>query len=349
MSLQKSVRPPLPIAVTMGDPAGISTEITAQAWISRQQNGLSPFFVLTRGSLFEKLGQYSDIQCPIENIDSPIEAMDAFENALPVIELPDEIVSHPGQPAPSSGAMTIHSITKAVEYIKKGEASSLVTNPINKHVLYQAGFEFPGHTEYLAKLAEQWGLHNVRPVMMLASRHLRTVPLTIHIPLEKVAEQITTDLIIETAHTISDDLKKYFGLRSPRLAVTGLNPHAGENGAMGTAEIKIIEPAIRSLQAEGITVTGPHPADTLFHEAARKNYDVVLGMYHDQALIPIKTLSFDEGVNTTLGLPFVRTSPDHGTAYNIAGKGQATPKSLIEALRMAKQMSDHLRKTTPDD
>ncbi len=332
-------QPEIPIALTMGDPAGIGTEITVLAWKQRQHQGLTPFFVLSRKSLFRKLASLDGFEIPLALISSPAQAIEVFSQALPILELPEEVLAMAGKPDPSNGAMTIFSISQAVDLVKKGEAVSVVTNPINKHVLYDAGFEFPGHTEYLAKLSEQWGQPSVRPVMMLASKQLRTVPLTIHIPLAKVADHLTSALIEETARIISNDMTRYFGLKSPRIAVAGLNPHAGENGAMGTAEIDIIEPAISALKAEGLNISGPYPADTLFHAAARETYDVVIGMYHDQALIPIKTLSFDEGVNTTLGLPFVRTSPDHGTAYDIAGKGLARPTSLIEALKLAGQMS----------
>ncbi|MCP4936860.1 MAG: 4-hydroxythreonine-4-phosphate dehydrogenase PdxA [bacterium] len=339
MPSSQSLQTSLPIALTMGDPAGIGTEITVLAWKKRQQHKLAPFFVLSRKSLFEKLAILDGFEIPLEMISSPEHANEVFSQALPVLELPQEVPAIAGKSDPSNGAMTILSISQAVELVKKGQAASVVTNPINKHVLYEAGFEFPGHTEYLAKLAEQWGKGSVRPVMMLASRQLRAVPLTIHIALSQVAEHITSALIMETARIISNDLTRFFGLKSPRIAVAGLNPHAGENGTMGTAEIDIIEPALNTLKGEGINVSGPHPADTLFHAAARETYDVVIGMYHDQALIPIKTLSFDEGVNTTLGLPFVRTSPDHGTAYDIAGKGVARPTSLIEALKLANDMS----------
>ncbi len=339
MSSSQTASNDLPIALTMGDPAGIGTDITILSWKQRKQHGLAPFFVLSRKSLFAEMAVLDGFEIPLATIRCPFEAIEVFAKALPILELPQSVATKPGSADPSSGEMTIFSITQAVELVKKGQAASIVTNPINKHVLYEAGFEFPGHTEYLAKLSEQWGHGPVRPVMMLASKQLRTVPLTIHIPLSKVAEHLTGALIMETARIISKDLTRYFGLPSPRIAVAGLNPHAGENGAMGAAEIDIIAPALDVLKAEGMNVTGPHPADTLFHASARETYDVVIGMYHDQALIPIKTLSFDEGVNTTLGLPFIRTSPDHGTAYDIAGKGVARPTSLIEALKLASQMA----------
>lgn len=343
MPTQNSNINSLPIALTMGDPAGISTEITVLAWKQRTSNGISPFFVLSRQSLFDQLKQLEGFHIPTVLISSPDEANEAFGQALPILELSDAVDIQPGQPAPSSGAMTIQSISSAVDLVKNRRASCVVTNPINKHVLYQAGFTFPGHTEYLAELAKKWGNENIRPVMMLVSNQMRTVPLTIHIPLADVEKLISKELINETAHIISCDMKKYFGMQSPRILVAGLNPHAGESGAMGKTEIDIIEPAIRALKREGLNISGPFPADTLFHAAARKTYDVVIGMYHDQALIPIKTLGFDEGVNTTLGLPFVRTSPDHGTAYDIAGKGLANPRSLVEALKLAKKMSDQSR------
>ena len=329
----------LPIALTMGDPAGIGSEITVLAWKRRRECGLAPFFVLSRKSLFDKLSHLDGFKVPLAIIRDPADALSMFSHSLPILELPEFVAAIAGKPDPSSGAMTILSIGKAVEFVKSGQASAVVTNPINKHVLYEAGFQFPGHTEYLAKLAGDWGAQTVRPVMMLATKQLRTVPLTIHIPLADVASHISVELIIETARILSGDLTKYFGLKSPHIAVAGLNPHAGEDGAMGTAEMEIIEPALARLKSQGVNVSGPYPADTLFHAKARETYDAVLGMYHDQALIPIKTLGFDEGVNTTLGLPFVRTSPDHGTAYDIAGKGLATPTSLIEALNLARDMA----------
>ena len=341
MTSLQSINHLLPIALTMGDPAGIGTEITALAWKQREISELPPFFVLSRTSLFENLAAREKFNIPLAIIRKPSQAMDVFSQALPILELPQDVISVSGRPTTSNVAMTIRSISQAVDLVKSRQAGSIVTNPINKHILYKAGFKFPGHTEYLANLAEQGRDDHIRPVMMLASKQLRTVPVTIHIPLKDVPRHLNRELIVETARIVSSDLTKYFGLKSPRLAVAGLNPHAGENGAMGTAETDIIEPALNILKEEGLNVSGPHPADTLFHASARETYDVVLGMYHDQALIPIKTLSFDEGVNTTLGLPFVRTSPDHGTAYDIAGKGIARPTSLIEALKLAGEMTIH--------
>ena len=330
-----------PVAITMGDPSGVSTEITIKAWKYFRDTGSLCFFVLSSSHLFEEIKKNSDEKIKIEIISSPDEAKQLFPHAIPIMELPQQVKAVPGKPDPANAKMTLYSISTAVDMVRKKQASSIVTNPINKHVLYQAGFEFPGHTEYLAMLSRSVEMKTSHPVMLLVSPQLKTVPLTIHIALEDVAKSISSELLCETAHIISHDLEKYFGLDFPHIAVAGLNPHAGENGAMGKTEIEIIEPALEKLRAQGVNVTGPYPADTLFHEKARQNYDVVLGMYHDQALIPIKTLGFDEGVNTTLGLPFVRTSPDHGTAYDIAGKGVANPKSLIEAIRLAQSMSNH--------
>ena len=334
----------LPIAVTMGDPAGISAEITALSWKRSRKEQLSPFFIVSRASLYDELNASSSQKVPFKIINSPAETFAVFPHAIPILELPKKVETIAGQPDPANAEMIIKSISTAVDLVQSKQASSLVTTPINKHVLYQAGFEFPGHTEFLAKLATQENGQLKRPVMMLVSSQLKTVPLTIHIPLRDVPTAITKQLIEETVHIISADMKKYFGLQSPRIAVAGLNPHAGENGSMGKTEIEIIEPVLRELKNKGLNISGPHPADTLFHAKARKNYDVVLGMYHDQALIPIKTLGFDEGVNTTLGLPFVRTSPDHGTAYDIAGKGLANPQSLMEAIKLAQSMSSNLQR-----
>ena len=219
--------------------------------------------------------------------------------------------------------------------MRTGRASAVVTNPIAKSALYKAGFEFPGHTEYLAALAERFAPGPHRAVMMLAGPDLRTVPVTIHIPLAEVPKRLTTELIVATGRIVARDLARRFGIAAPRIAVCGLNPHAGEDGAIGREDIEVVPPAVAALRAEGIDAFGPLPADTLFHAAARARFDAALGMYHDQALIPIKTLAFDEGVNVTLGLPFVRTSPDHGTAFEIAGTGRARPDSLVAALRLA--------------
>ena len=232
------------------------------------------------------------------------------------------------------------SIERAVDLVRQGAARAVVTNPISKAVLYGSGFAFPGHTEYLAALASAKG-RQLHPVMMLASPALKVVPVTIHVPLKDVPRLLTSELILKTIEITAKDLGRYFGIMRPRLAVSGLNPHAGEDGGLGREEIDIIAPAIAAAQDKGLDVTGPHPADTMFHDAARAGYDVAICMYHDQALVPFKTLAFADGVNVTLGLPFVRTSPDHGTAFSLAGTGKANPRSLIEALKLAASMSDH--------
>jgi 4-hydroxythreonine-4-phosphate dehydrogenase len=260
-----------------------------------------------------------------------------------VVPIPLARPVEPGRPDPANGAAVIAAIEQATAAVVRGEAAAVVTNPIAKGVLYKAGFTHPGHTEFLADLASRLvGNGPWRPVMLLASDELRVVPLTIHIPLAEVPKALSQELIVETACILNDALVRDFGLgveRRPRIAVTGLNPHAGEDGAMGTEEQTIIAPAIASLRQQGLDVTGPHPADTLFHAEARAGYDAVIAMYHDQALIPIKTLAFDRAVNVTLGLPFVRTSPDHGTAFDIAGTGKASAASLSAALDLAAQMA----------
>jgi 4-hydroxythreonine-4-phosphate dehydrogenase len=262
----------------------------------------------------------------------------AFSTGLPVVPLRNAVEDAPGRPSAANAPATIESIERAVEAVRQGKARAVVTNPIAKAVLYDAGFKHPGHTEYLGALAEAWGAPAF-PVMMIWSETLAVVPVTIHIPLAAAPDALTADLIIKTARIVAHDLTARFRVARPRLAVAGLNPHAGEGGAMGREEITIIRPAVEALQAEGIDVVGPLPADTMFHPKARARYDVALTMYHDQGLIPVKTLAFDEGVNVTLGLPFVRTSPDHGTAFDIAGKGLANPASLIAALKLADRLT----------
>lgn len=313
----------------MGDPAGIGGEISLRAWQQRQD--LPPFFIIDVPERLEAL----DPQTKIQSIDHVSEAIGVFPYALPVLPLHMDVPGSPGRPAPAAARATIAAIDKAVALAMDGMVSSVVTNPVNKAQLYEgAGFQHPGHTEYLADLAAV-----PRTVMMLVAPGLRVVPVTIHIALADVPNALSQELIIQTVEIVNRDLKKFFGLKAPRLALSALNPHAGEGGAMGNEEINTIEPAIRRLQACGIDVRGPFPADTMFHRSARAGYDVALCMYHDQALVPVKTLDFARGVNVTLGLPFVRTSPDHGTAYDIAGTGQADASSLIEAIKLAGQMA----------
>ena len=262
-----------------------------------------------------------------------------FPKALPVLPVGSAVTGEPGIVSAQDARPTIASIEKAVELVASGAASAMVTNPITKDALYQSGFAHPGHTEFLAELAERYfGVH-VRSVMMLWCDELAVVPVTIHISLQKVLSNLTRELIVETARITAHDLRTKFGIAKPRLAISGLNPHAGENGSMGSEDRDIIAPAIADLRADGILARGPLPADTMFHASARRTYDAAICMYHDQALIPIKTIAFDSGVNVTLGLPFVRTSPDHGTAYDIAGKGIARADSLLAALTLAARLA----------
>jgi 4-hydroxythreonine-4-phosphate dehydrogenase len=326
------------MALTMGDPAGIGPDITLMSWLRREAEKLPPFVFLGDPDLLAARARLIGVDVPLAVISAPQEAMDAFATALPVLPcpLPEDIA--PGMPSPEAAPAITGAIERAVALTLAGETAAVVTNPIAKHILAKAGFPHPGHTEFLGALAESHGL-SASPVMMLAGAGLRVVPITIHIPLAQVPARLTPELIIETTRVTAGGLQRYFGIAAPRLAFTGLNPHAGEDGMLGHEDRDIIAPALAALAAEGYHVSGPHPADTLFHERARRGYDAALAMYHDQALIPLKTLAFDEGVNVTLGLPFIRTSPDHGTAFDIAGKGLARPDSLIAALRLAGEMA----------
>ena len=324
-----------PLAMTMGDPAGIGPELALAAWRDRSQ--AAPFVVFAPPGLLVAAAKRAGLATPIVETDSA-GARAAFSKGLPVVPLKNAVEDAPGRPSAVNAAATIESIERAVEAVRQGHVRAVVTNPIAKATLYQAGFKYPGHTEYLGALAEAWGAPAF-PVMMIWSETLAVVPVTIHIPLAAAPKALTADLIIKTGRIVDRDLRARFRVKRPRLAVAGLNPHAGEGGAMGREEITIIRPAIEALRAQGIDVVGPLPADTMFHPKARARYDVALTMYHDQGLIPVKTLAFDEGVNVTLGLPFVRTSPDHGTAFDIAGKGLANPASLIAALKLADRLT----------
>ena len=274
----------------------------------------------------------------MQTIGAAREASTVFDRALPVLPLPHAVKAQPGRPDPAHAPAVIASIETAVDLARRGEAAAVVTNPIAKHVLYQAGFRHPGHTEFLASLAAEHGAEPPHPVMMLWSEALAVVPVTVHIPLRAVPAVLTTDLILRTARIVARELRTRFGVAQPRLALAGLNPHAGESGTLGDEDEAVIAPAVEVLRREGIAAEGPIPADTMFHARARSRYDAALAMYHDQALIPIKTIAFDEAVNVTLGLPFVRTSPDHGTAFDIAGRGIARPDSLMAALRLAARL-----------
>jgi 4-hydroxythreonine-4-phosphate dehydrogenase len=326
-----------PLALTSGEPAGIGPDITIKAWLRRGELKLPPFYVLGDCGSLRDRAKTLGLDIRVADV-GPEDALAAFPDALPVVATGVVAKARPGQPDDTSADAAISSIRQAVADVAAGRAAAIVTNPIAKSVLYRAGFPHPGHTEFLAELAVSGG-HTPQPVMMLWSPALAVVPVTIHVPLQEAITLLTQDLIVSTARIAVADLKAYFGLANPRLVLSGLNPHAGEEGTLGTEELRIVTPAIETLRADGLDVRGPLPADTMFHEAARKTYDCAICMYHDQALIPIKTVAFDDAVNVTLGLPFIRTSPDHGTAFDIAGTGRANPSSLIAALRLAARMA----------
>lgn len=319
----------------MGEPAGIGPDLALQAWAGRRALGLPSFYVRGDVSLLASRAEMLGLNLRIEAA-SPETAADIFPKALPVVQTGPALTDRPGEEHPETAASVISAIEESVADIAKGFAAGIVTLPINKSALYRSGFSFPGHTEFLGVLAERyWSGTRTRPVMMIAGPELMVVPVTIHIAIRDVPAALTEDLIVETAEITAKDMRERFGFAAPRLALCGLNPHAGENATMGTEDRDVIAPAIERLRAMGIDASGPHPADTLFHPPARRTYDCALGMYHDQVLVPAKTIGFDDSVNVTLGLPFVRTSPDHGTAYGLAGKGTARVDSFAAALRMA--------------
>ncbi len=320
-----------PLALTMGEPAGIGAELALLAWRAAP----CCFFVIDDPTRLSALGERLGLDVPVTAIASPAEAEAVFPRALPVLTQELAVAPEPGRPDPANAAAVTAAIERAVALVRAGEAAAVVTNPIHKQTLYRAGFRHPGHTEFLAELAGT----SEAPVMMLACPGLRVVPVTVHLPLAEAAAALTTEAILHAGRVTAAALAADFGIASPRLAVAGLNPHAGEGGALGREETEIIAPAVEALRAEGIAIADPAPADSLFHPAARERYDAALCMYHDQALIPVKTIDFARGVNITLGLPFVRTSPDHGTALDIAGQGRADPQSLIAALETARDMA----------
>lgn len=330
----------LPLAVSGGDPAGIGLEIALKAWLLRGTVGVPPFFILADPVALQDRISLLGVDVPISIVE-PDQAWTQFRGALPVIPLNNKQEVEVGRPSYKNAMGIIEAIERGAKLVNDGLASALVTCPIAKNVLYDAGFKFPGHTEFLADIAFKMTGSSFQPVMMLAGSKLRTIPVTIHIALEKVPLQLTTELIVRTALIAYNDLRDRFAIKNPRLAIAGLNPHAGEGGAMGYEEENIIMPAVKILRDNGLTVTDPLPSDTMFNERARKNYDVALCMYHDQALIPVKTIGFDDTVNVTLGLPFVRTSPDHGTAFDIAAKGIASPDSFIASLKLAELLAEN--------
>jgi 4-hydroxythreonine-4-phosphate dehydrogenase len=327
-----------PLVLSMGEPAGIGGEVMLKAWLRREELG-APFFAIDAPERLTDLSQDLGMDVPVIGIDTPDQTFSVFSKALPVLSMGRPIKAIPGKPTKDTAAAVLDSIETAVRLTLAGKAAGIVTNPIQKQILYKAGFSHPGHTEYLAALADI----KSPPVMMLAGHNLRVVPVTIHVSLRQALDQLTTDAIIHAARVTYKALSRDFGIFEPRIAIAGLNPHAGEGGAMGDEEATIIQPAIAALADDGIQVAGPLPPDTMFSPDLRKTYDAAICMYHDQALIPIKALEFDQAVNVTLGLPFVRTSPDHGTALDIAGKGIANESSLISALNLAANMAERRR------
>ena len=326
-----------PLALTFGEPAGIGPDIAIKAWLRRDELKLPAFYLLGDRDFLGRRAKALGVNIRLAEVRAE-GVIDAFADALPVVATGHTATAQPGRPDSTSAGAAMASIRQAVADVVAGRAAAVVTNPIAKNVLYRAGFRHPGHTEFLAELAADEG-HSPQSVMMLWSPALAVVPVTIHLSLRDAIAQLSQDLIVTTARIVVADLKTRFGIAHPRLALSGLNPHAGEEGSLGTEELTIVAPAAETLRADGIEIRGPLPADTMFHEAARKSYDCAICMYHDQALIPIKTMAFESAVNVTMGLPFIRTSPDHGTAFDIAGTGRANPSSLIAALRLAARMA----------
>jgi len=328
----------LPLALTLGEPAGIGPDLALAVWRRRRELGVPAFYIVADPQFLSRRAAQLGLDVAIAPA-TPRSAAATFREALPIVALDMTVTAEPGRPDQSSAPAAVASIRRAVADVLDGSAAAVVTNPVAKNVLYNWGFAEPGHTEFLATLVQEATGKSLRPVMMLWSPELAVVPVTIHLPLRDVFGALSTELVVETGRIVARDLKSRFGIARPRLAVAGLNPHAGEEGALGEEDGVIVAPAVARLVAEGIAAKGPLPADSLFHEAARKTYDAALCMYHDQALIPIKTLAFDHAVNVTLGLPLVRTSPDHGTAFDIAGSGRADPASLIAALQLAARLA----------
>ena len=326
----------------MGDPAGIGGEIALMTWRDHR-SALPPFYLLDDPDRLARLAAATDLSCAIVEISTPDEALTVCEAALPVLRLSAPVQALPGDDSTADGLMVIESIDRAIDAALDGTAAAMATNPIQKSRLYDAGFTAPGHTEYLGQRA---GLSHP-PIMLLAGPNLKVVPVTIHLSVKDAVAALTHGEIVRTLKITIASLKSDFGIVAPRVAVSGLNPHAGEAGHMGREEIDIIAPAIAEVAETGADIRGPLAGDTMFHPAARATYDVAVCMYHDQALIPMKTLDFDNGVNVSVGLPFVRTSPDHGTAYNIAGTAAANPTSLVSAIRMAGEIATCRAGTKP--
>ncbi len=315
----------------MGEPAGIGGEVFLKSWAALR-NGAVPFFILADADWLGGI----DRAIPLVRIETPEQANDAFPVGAPVLHLKLPRSATPGRPDPANAPAVLGSIEQAVGFAMHGRASGVVTNPIQKYALYDAGFHHPGHPEWLGELTRAPG----PPVMMLASAGLRVVPVTVHVSLARAIATLSTEAIVQTARITAQALRSDFGIKTPRLAVAGLNPHAGEDGAMGLEDRDIVAPAVDILRREGISAKGPLPPDTMFSPRARAGYDAAICMYHDQALIPLKTIDMDGSVNVTLNLPIVRTSPYHGTALDIAGQGRADPGSLQAAIWMAAEMAD---------
>ncbi len=329
---------PLPLALTLGEPSGIGPDVAIEAWLARKDAGVPAFILIGDAALMERRAQAMGRAIKVRKT-VPGEAAAVFDDALPCLDSAPAVAGRQGETDRRDAVTVIAAIRQAVELVHAGQASAVVTNPIHKAALTRTGFAFPGHTEFLGALSEEvFGLA-AQPVMMIAAPMLKVVPVTIHIPLAAVAQALTRKAIVETGRIVAHDLATRFGIAKPRLAVCGLNPHAGENGTMGGEDEAVIAPAIADLVAKGIDASGPWPADSMFHAAARSTYDAALCMYHDQALIPVKALAFDDAVNVTLGLPFIRTSPDHGTALALAGTGKAKAGSLIAALKLAADLA----------
>ncbi|KAB0680669.1 4-hydroxythreonine-4-phosphate dehydrogenase PdxA [Aureimonas leprariae] len=333
------VRPPLPLALTVGEPSGVGPDVALAAFRDRGALELPPFAIFADPEMLRARAARLGLDIAIAEISAFDEAARTFRSALPVMPLVNRHAEAPGRLDPANALGTVEAIDRAVRAALTGECGGIVTAPIDKKALYDGGFRHPGHTEYLADLCATIEGGAFTPVMLLTGPELSCVPVTIHIPLAEVPKRLTTELIVETARIVSREMRTRLGLPAPRLALAGLNPHAGERGAMGLEDEEVVRPAVEALRLEGIDAAGPLPADTMFNPRARRTYDVALCMYHDQALIPAKTLAFDETVNVTLGLPIVRTSPDHGTASTLAGTGEALPDSMIAAIRLAGRMS----------
>jgi 4-hydroxythreonine-4-phosphate dehydrogenase len=322
-----------PFAVSLGDPAGVGPEITAKAWTARTAAQLPPFFAV--GDIRSLSGVWDG---PVRLIDTPEDALACFGDALPVWHAEDSGEFTPGSPTLEGAHCALHSLELGVGLARSDQIAGLVTAPISKFQLQQIGFTHPGQTEFIA---ERCGVSTGNAVMLLAGPDLKVFPITVHVPLRAVGDMLSVDLIVSRTLAAARGMARSFGIANPRMAMAGFNPHAGEGGMLGMEEIEIVVPAIERLRAEGVTVTGPHSPDAMFTAAARQTYDAAMCLYHDQALIPIKTLYFDQGVNATLGLPIVRTSPDHGTAFDIAGQDRASPGAMIAALKMAADIAAH--------